>query len=186
MEYSPVACMRQGSRCCRSEILGCLPRNFHLARAMALALRVRMQMRSASNSAKVARMLKNILSGRSISTLSLTLPSINVDNARLTHPASEFQGLESERRTFRPWDPVDALPPLTLVDFCPARHLELLPRGGVDPQTASVVKMIELLLANDAEAQPTHTMAAPYAGKRDWPRTPCCSKCRICVARTDA
>ena len=104
---------------------------------------------------------------RSISTLSLTLPSINVDNARLTHPASEFQGLESERRTFRPWDPVDALPPLTLVDFCPARHLELLPRGGVDPQTASVVKMIELLLANDAEAQPTHTMAAPYAGKRD-------------------
>ena len=28
MEYSPVACMRQSSRCCRSDSLGCLPRNF--------------------------------------------------------------------------------------------------------------------------------------------------------------
>ena len=28
MEYSPVACMRQSSRCCRSESLGCLPRGF--------------------------------------------------------------------------------------------------------------------------------------------------------------
>ena len=27
MEYSPVACMRQSSRCCRSDSLGCLPRN---------------------------------------------------------------------------------------------------------------------------------------------------------------
>ena len=33
MEYSPVACMRQSSRCCRSDSLGCLPRNFPLARA---------------------------------------------------------------------------------------------------------------------------------------------------------
>ena len=31
MEYSPVACMRQSSRCCRSDSLGCLPRNFPLA-----------------------------------------------------------------------------------------------------------------------------------------------------------
>ena len=40
--------------------LGCLPRNFPLARAMAIPSRVRMRMRSASNSAKVARILKNI------------------------------------------------------------------------------------------------------------------------------
>ena len=59
MEYSPVACMRQSSRCCRSDSLGCLPRNFPLARAMAMPSRVRMRMRSASNSAKVARILKN-------------------------------------------------------------------------------------------------------------------------------
>ena len=39
MEYSPVACMRQSSRCCRSESLGCLPRNFPLARAMAMPSR---------------------------------------------------------------------------------------------------------------------------------------------------
>ena len=56
MEYSPVACMRQSSRCCRSESLGCLPRNFPLSRAMAMPSRVRSRMRSASNSAKVARM----------------------------------------------------------------------------------------------------------------------------------
>ena len=31
MEYAPVACMRQSSRCCRSDSLGCLPRNFPLA-----------------------------------------------------------------------------------------------------------------------------------------------------------
>ena len=60
MEYSPVACMRQSSRCCRSESLGCLPRNFPLARVMAMPSRVRMRMRSAANSAKVARILKNI------------------------------------------------------------------------------------------------------------------------------
>ncbi len=30
MEYSPVACMRQSSRCCLSDCLGCLPRNFPL------------------------------------------------------------------------------------------------------------------------------------------------------------
>lgn len=50
MEYSPVACMRQGSRCCRSDSLGCSPRNFPLARAMAMLSRVHMRMRSASNS----------------------------------------------------------------------------------------------------------------------------------------
>ena len=43
MEYSPVACMRQSSRCCRSDSLGCLPRNFPLARAMAMPSRVRMR-----------------------------------------------------------------------------------------------------------------------------------------------
>ena len=59
MEYSPVACMRQSSRCCRSDSLGCLPRNFPLARAMAMPSRVRMRMRSVSNSAKMARILKN-------------------------------------------------------------------------------------------------------------------------------
>ena len=32
MEYLPVACMRQSSRCCRSESLGCLPRGFPSAR----------------------------------------------------------------------------------------------------------------------------------------------------------
>ena len=31
MEYSPVACMRQSYRCCLSDCLGCLPRNFPLA-----------------------------------------------------------------------------------------------------------------------------------------------------------
>ena len=55
MEYSPVACMRQSSRCCLSESLGCLPRNFPLVRAMSIPSRVRKRMRSASNSAKVAR-----------------------------------------------------------------------------------------------------------------------------------
>ena len=59
-DNSPVACMRQSSRCCRSDSLGCLPRNFPLARAMAMPSWVRMRMRSASNSAKVARILKNI------------------------------------------------------------------------------------------------------------------------------
>ena len=41
--------MRQSSRCCRSDRLGCLPRNFPLARAMAIPSRVRMRMRSVSN-----------------------------------------------------------------------------------------------------------------------------------------
>ena len=40
MEYSPLACMRQSSRCCLSDSLGCLPRNFPLARAMAMPSRV--------------------------------------------------------------------------------------------------------------------------------------------------
>ena len=38
MEYSPVACMRRSSRCRRSDSLGCLPRNFPLARTTAIAL----------------------------------------------------------------------------------------------------------------------------------------------------
>ena len=38
MEYSPVACMRQRPRCCLSESLGCLPRNFPLVRAHGHAL----------------------------------------------------------------------------------------------------------------------------------------------------
>ena len=59
MEYSPVACMRQSCRCCPSDSLGCLPCNFSLVRAMAMPSRVRMWMRPASNSAKVARILKN-------------------------------------------------------------------------------------------------------------------------------
>jgi hypothetical protein len=41
--------------------LGCLPRNLPLARATAMPSRVRIRSRSTSNSAKVARMLKNIL-----------------------------------------------------------------------------------------------------------------------------
>ena len=36
MEYSPVHCMRQSSRCCLSDSLDCLPRNFSLVRAMAM------------------------------------------------------------------------------------------------------------------------------------------------------
>ena len=36
MEYSPVACMRQSSCCCRPERLGCLLRKFPLARAVAM------------------------------------------------------------------------------------------------------------------------------------------------------
>ena len=39
---------------------GLLARNFPLARVMAMPSRVRMRMSSASNSAKVARILKNI------------------------------------------------------------------------------------------------------------------------------
>ena len=54
MEYSPVACIRQSSRCYRSVSLGCLPRNFPLARTMAMPSRVRMRLRTASNSAKVS------------------------------------------------------------------------------------------------------------------------------------
>ena len=37
MEYSPFACMRQSSRCCLSDDLGCLPCSFPSARAMAIA-----------------------------------------------------------------------------------------------------------------------------------------------------
>ena len=61
MEYSPVACMRQSSRCCPTDSLGCLPCNFPLARAMAMPLRVRRRVRSASNSAKVARILRTAI-----------------------------------------------------------------------------------------------------------------------------
>ena len=59
MEYSPVACMRQSSRCCRSDSLGCLPRNFPLARAMAMPSRVRMRMRSASNGEDIEEQLSH-------------------------------------------------------------------------------------------------------------------------------
>ena len=38
MEYSPAACMRQRSRCCLLDSLGCLPRNSPLARADGHAL----------------------------------------------------------------------------------------------------------------------------------------------------
>ena len=57
MEYSPVACMRQSSRCCQSDRLGCLPRNAPLVRAMAMPSLVRVRMRSASNFAKVVMIL---------------------------------------------------------------------------------------------------------------------------------
>ena len=54
--------MRHSSRCCLSDSLGCLPRNFPLARAMAMPSRVRMRMRSASNSAKVGEDIEEHLS----------------------------------------------------------------------------------------------------------------------------
>ena len=38
MEYSPVACMRRNSRCCLSDSLSCLPRNFPLGAGDAHAL----------------------------------------------------------------------------------------------------------------------------------------------------
>jgi len=60
IEYSPVSCMRRSSRRCFSESLGCLPRSLPRARAIAMPSRVRRRIRSASNSANVARMLKNI------------------------------------------------------------------------------------------------------------------------------
>ena len=62
MECSPVACLRQSNLCFRSDSVGSLPRNFPLSRAMAMTSRVRMRMRSVSNSAKVARILRNIFS----------------------------------------------------------------------------------------------------------------------------
>src|SRR6476620_11148464 len=52
--------MRRSSFCCRSDSLGCLPLSLPRARATAMPSRVRSRIRSASNSAKVARMLKNI------------------------------------------------------------------------------------------------------------------------------
>src|ERR1700758_60491 len=61
MVYSPVAAIRASSRCCRADSFGCLPCSLPLARATAMPSRVRIRSRSTSNSAKVARMLKNIL-----------------------------------------------------------------------------------------------------------------------------
>jgi len=54
-------CIRQSSFCCFSDSFGCLLRSLPLARALAIPSRVRFRIRPASNSAKVARMLKNIL-----------------------------------------------------------------------------------------------------------------------------
>src|ERR1700677_300193 len=48
--------MRHSSFCCLSDSFGDLPRSLPLARAMAMPSRVRRRIRSASNSAKVARM----------------------------------------------------------------------------------------------------------------------------------
>jgi hypothetical protein len=53
--------MRRNSLCCLSDSFGDLPRNFPLAWAIAMPSRVRRRIRSASNSANVARMLRNIL-----------------------------------------------------------------------------------------------------------------------------
>ena len=47
--------MRWSSRYCRSDSLGCLPRNVPLMRAMAMPPRVRRRLSWASNPAKVTR-----------------------------------------------------------------------------------------------------------------------------------
>jgi len=54
MEWSPVANIWLNSRCCLFESLGCLPRSFPLAQAIAMASQVRMLIRSTSSSAKIA------------------------------------------------------------------------------------------------------------------------------------
>ena len=61
MVYSPMPAIRASSRCCLADSFGCLPRSLPLARATAMPSRVRIRSRSTSNSAKVARMLNNIL-----------------------------------------------------------------------------------------------------------------------------
>lgn len=61
IEYSPESCIRHNSFCWRSVSFGFSPRNLPLARAMAIPSRVLSLMRSDSNSANVARMLKNSL-----------------------------------------------------------------------------------------------------------------------------
>ena len=60
MEYSPVVCMRQSSRCCRSDSLGCLPRNFPLARGDGHALAGAQADEIGFELGEGARILKNI------------------------------------------------------------------------------------------------------------------------------
>ena len=58
--YSPVSCIRLSSRCCSGDSFGWRPRSLPSALATAIPSRVRIRIRSTSNSANVARMLKNI------------------------------------------------------------------------------------------------------------------------------
>jgi hypothetical protein len=55
MVYSPVACMRVSSACCRAVSFGFLPLSLPLARATAIPSRVLSLSRSTSNSAKVGQ-----------------------------------------------------------------------------------------------------------------------------------
>jgi hypothetical protein len=60
MVYSPVSCIRFSSRCCFGDIFCCRPLSMPWALATAIPSRVRIRIRSTSNSANVAKMLKNI------------------------------------------------------------------------------------------------------------------------------
>lgn len=89
IEYWPVPCMRPSSFCCLSDSLGCFPRSRPFARAIFMPSRVRRRIRSASNSANVARMLKNILPMGSAGSYRLW-PSASVT----PRPASSSVSLE--------------------------------------------------------------------------------------------
>ena len=66
---------------CRAFNLGALPLSLPFARAIAIPSRVRIRKRSTSNSAKVARMLKNILPIGSVGLALALLEAETLDEA---------------------------------------------------------------------------------------------------------
>ena len=98
IEYSPVSCIRHSSLCCLAESLGRLPLSFPLARAMAMPSRVRRRIKSASNSAKVAKMLKRHLENI------LTYLQHPITNAVTEGLNSKIQMIKSNARGFRSFE----------------------------------------------------------------------------------
>ena len=99
MEYSPVLCIRASSSCWRSESLGCLPRSLPLERAMAMPSRVRWRIRSASNSAKVARMLKKSLPIGSVGSWTVAPSWSLMSRSARVSPICRASGTERARRS---------------------------------------------------------------------------------------